>query len=55
LFKSIINSRWFLQTSIVLFLNKIDAFKTKLLKVPLEKYFPKYSGGSDINEAAKYI
>jgi hypothetical protein len=24
-------------------------------KVPLEKYFPEYTGGSDINKAAKYI
>ncbi|KAH0828873.1 guanine nucleotide binding protein, alpha subunit [Lanmaoa asiatica] len=55
LFESVINSRWFLRTSIILFLNKIDVFKTKLPKVPLEKYFPEYSGGADINKAAKYI
>lgn len=24
-------------------------------QVPLEKYFPEYSGGADINKAAKYI
>jgi guanine nucleotide-binding protein subunit alpha len=28
-FDSVINSRWFLQTSIILFLNKIDVFKAK--------------------------
>lgn len=72
LFESVINSRWFLRTSIILFLNKIDVFKTKLPKVrpflktyfpefshrhqvPLERYFPEYSGGADINKAAKYI
>ncbi|EIW80154.1 heterotrimeric G protein alpha subunit [Coniophora puteana RWD-64-598 SS2] len=55
LFESVINSRWFLRTSIILFLNKIDVFKTKLPKVPLERYFPEYTGGSDINKAAKYI
>ncbi|KAF8839818.1 G-protein alpha subunit [Paxillus ammoniavirescens] len=55
LFESIINSRWFLRTSIILFMNKIDIFKTRLPKVPLEKYFPEYSGGADINKAAKYI
>jgi hypothetical protein len=33
LFDSVINSRWFLRTSIILFLNKIDVFKTKLPKV----------------------
>ena len=55
LFESVINSRWFLRTSIILFLNKIDVFKSKLPKVPLEKYFPEYTGGDDINKAAKYI
>jgi len=55
LFESVINSRWFLRTSIILFLNKIDVFKIKLPKVPLEKYFGDYTGGADINKAAKYI
>ncbi|KAF8957625.1 heterotrimeric G-protein alpha subunit, GPA3-like protein [Flammula alnicola] len=55
LFESVINSRWFLRTSIILFLNKIDVFKSKLPKVPLERYFPEYTGGTDINKAAKYI
>lgn len=55
LFDSVINSRWFLRTSIILFLNKIDVFKSKLPKVPLEKFFPEYTGGSDVNKGAKYI
>lgn len=55
LFESVINSRWFLRTSIILFLNKIDVFKAKLPKMPLERYFPEYTGGPDINKAAKYI
>ncbi|CAO3685828.1 unnamed protein product [Umbelopsis ramanniana] len=55
LFESVINSRWFVRTSIILFLNKVDVFKSKLAKVPLERYFPDYSGGSDVNKAAKYI
>ncbi|KAJ7300617.1 hypothetical protein DFH08DRAFT_997941 [Mycena albidolilacea] len=29
LFESVINSRWFLRTSVILFLNKIDVFKRK--------------------------
>lgn len=32
LFESVINSRWFLHTSIILLLNKIDVFKHKLPK-----------------------
>lgn len=55
LFQSVINSRWFLRTSIILFLNKIDVFKQKLPKVPLDKYFNEYTGGADVNKAAKYI
>ncbi|KAG6860453.1 guanine nucleotide-binding protein subunit alpha [Termitomyces sp. Mi166 len=55
LFESVINSRWFLRTSMILFLNKIDVFKVKLPKMPLQKYFPEYTGGADINKAAKYV
>ena len=55
LFKSVVNSRWFLRTSIILFLNKIDVFKKKFAKVQLERYFAEYTGGADINKVAKYI
>lgn len=55
LFDNVINSRWFARTSVVLFLNKIDLFAEKIQKVPLETYFPDYTGGQDINKAAKYI
>lgn len=55
LFKSIVNSRWFQRTAIVLFLNKIDIFTEKLKDVPLENYFPNYTGGNDIHKATKYI
>ncbi|KAI9454673.1 heterotrimeric G protein-like protein alpha subunit A [Lactarius psammicola] len=47
LFESVVNSRWFLRTSIILFLNKID--------IPLDHYFPEYTGGADVNKGAKYI
>ncbi|TIB34974.1 hypothetical protein E3P85_00683 [Wallemia ichthyophaga] len=55
LFESVINSRWFLRTSIILFMNKIDVFSAKITRIPLERYFPEYSGGADLNKAAKYI
>ncbi|KAI8371639.1 guanine nucleotide binding protein, alpha subunit [Radiomyces spectabilis] len=55
LFESVINSRWFLRTSIILFLNKVDVFTTKLAKIPFERYFPDYGGGQDVKKAAKYI
>ncbi|PHH70151.1 hypothetical protein CDD80_6206 [Ophiocordyceps camponoti-rufipedis] len=55
LFDSVVNSRWFMRTSIILFLNKVDIFKQKLLRSPLSNYFPDYSGGNDVNKAAKYL
>ncbi|KAF7351879.1 G-protein alpha subunit [Mycena venus] len=55
LFESIVNSPWFRRTSIILFLNKFDVFKTKFPRIPLERYFPEYTGGRDPNKAAKYI
>ena len=55
LFDSVVNSRWFVRTSIILFLNKVDLFKVKLARSPLSNYFPDYSGGNDVNRAAKYL
>ncbi|CEP11440.1 hypothetical protein [Parasitella parasitica] len=55
LFESVVNSRWFLRTTIILFLNKIDVFQQKFKKIPLKNFFPDYEGGSDINKAIKYI
>ncbi|KAH8735651.1 guanine nucleotide-binding protein alpha-3 subunit [Ilyonectria robusta] len=55
LFDSVVNSRWFMRTSIILFLNKVDIFKLKLSRSPLGNYFPDYSGGNDVNKAAKYL
>lgn len=46
LFDSICNSRWFVKTSIILFLNKIDRFKEKLPVSPMKNYFPDYEGKS---------
>ena len=43
LFESVINSRWFLCTSIILFLNKIDIFKNKLPKVRFPLTFLRFS------------
>jgi guanine nucleotide-binding protein subunit alpha len=55
LFDSVVNSRWFMRTSIILFLNKVDLFRQKLGRSPLSNYFPDYSGGNDVNRAAKYL
>lgn len=44
LFDSICNSRWFIKTSIILFLNKIDRFREKLPISPMKNYFSDYEG-----------
>ncbi|KAJ6471424.1 G-protein alpha subunit, partial [Mycena sanguinolenta] len=55
LFFSIIKSRWFLHTSIILFLTEIDVFRTKISRIPLSAYFPEYTGGPNINNATRFI
>jgi len=67
LFDSICNSRWFVKTSIILFLNKIDRFREKLPVSPMRNYFPDYEGivllcfcaynlgADDYNAACDYI
>lgn len=55
LFDSVINSRWFLRTSIILFLNKIDLFTKKVKIVPLGDYFPEYTGGDSLKLALRFI
>jgi len=44
LFDSICNNKWFSKTSLILFLNKKDIFKSKIVKVPLTVCFPDYDG-----------
>jgi len=55
LFDSICNSRWFVKTSIILFLNKIDLFAEKLPRSPLGDYFPDYAGGDNYDAACSYL
>lgn len=44
LFESIINNKWFLETSVILFLNKKDLFEEKISKFSLTICFPDYPG-----------
>lgn len=55
LFDSVVNSRWFNNTQIFVFLNKVDKLRVKLARNPMADYFPDYKGGNDANRAAKYI
>jgi len=56
LFDEICNSRWFLDKSLILFLNKRDLFQDKIKKVPLTCMFPAYEGDPhDYEETTEYI
>jgi len=44
LFEEICNSRWFRETSMILFLNKRDLFMDKIKKVSIRVCFPEYDG-----------
>nr|P30675.3 RecName: Full=Guanine nucleotide-binding protein subunit alpha [Coprinellus congregatus]CAA48172.1 G protein alpha subunit [Coprinellus congregatus] len=54
LFDSICNSRWFVKTSIILFLNKIDLFAEKL-PARRSTYFPDFTGGDNYDAACDYL
>ena len=54
-FESVVNSKWFSRSSIVLFLNKTDIFKQKLTYSPLKRCFPEFTGGDDFDSAAEFI
>lgn len=55
LFENICNSRWFRETSIILFLNKSDLFKEKIKEVPLTTLFTDYTGGGDFEAGTHFI
>jgi GTPase SAR1 family protein len=55
LFKEICNSKWFVETSMILFLNKKDLFEEKIKRVDLKMCFEEYQGGRDAEVAGKFI
>jgi hypothetical protein len=56
LFNEICNSRWFENTSIILFLNKKDLLEEKLKKgVDMKCCFPNYTGGYDYTKALEFV
>jgi len=55
LFDSICNNKWFVDTSIILFLNKKDLFEEKIRHSPLSICFPEYNGPNTYEDAAAYI
>ncbi|KAI6233110.1 G protein alpha subunit 2 [Aphelenchoides fujianensis] len=55
LFESICNSRWFINTSVILFLNKKDLFAEKIQHYSIKKAFPEYSGPQAYDECVAFI
>jgi len=55
LFEEICNSRWFHNTSMILFLNKRDLFAEKITKVPLTVCFPDYDGEQTYEAGAEFL
>ncbi|KAJ3592862.1 hypothetical protein NHX12_005200 [Muraenolepis orangiensis] len=55
LFDSICNNKFFIDTSIILFLNKKDLFAEKIKKSPLSICFPEYTGANTYDDATAYI
>ena len=55
LFDEICNSRWFRDTAMILFLNKIDLFIEKIKTVPLRVCFQEYDGEDEEIPAKMYI
>ena len=55
LFENTIQMSVFKKKSVVLFLNKTDLFREKVVRSPIEKYFKDYSGGPDYKKGAEYF
>jgi len=60
LFDQLVNSKWFKQTSCLLFLNKKDLFERKLHKKPLKKFYRQaeesnITDDTDLEQCANYF
>uniref|UniRef100_A0A0A1WU68 Guanine nucleotide-binding protein G(I) subunit alpha 65A n=1 Tax=Zeugodacus cucurbitae TaxID=28588 RepID=A0A0A1WU68_ZEUCU len=55
LFRSILSTHYFRNSSIILFLNKQDILEEKIMTSHLVDYFPEYQGPKQNAEAAKYF
>merc|ERR1712137_400266 len=54
-FEEVINSPFFVETPIILFLNKLDLFVEKIKRVNLDGCFPQYTGGLNEEKGREYI
>jgi len=55
LFTEVVNAPYFNDSSIILFLNKVDIFITKLREIPLSTFFPEYAGDDTNENACEFV
>jgi len=55
LFNEICNLRWFVNTAMILFLNKQDEFAKRIQRFPLTVCFPEYDGANEYEPCVNYI
>jgi len=55
LFKQIVNSKWFTNSSLILFLNKKDLFEKKLQEKTFGDYVKEYTGTNEMKPCAEYV
>jgi len=55
LFDEMCNSKWFINTSMILFFNKSDLFREKLQTKSISVCYPEYKGSQSVDESFKYI
>nr|CAD2127486.1 unnamed protein product [Meloidogyne enterolobii] len=56
LFKSICMAKWFINTGIILFLNKTDLFEQKIAgKKSIKQLFPSYTGSNSYSDQLDFI
>ncbi|KFH66886.1 hypothetical protein MVEG_07411 [Podila verticillata NRRL 6337] len=56
LFDQICNSQWFVNTSMIMFMNKTDIFRNKIMTSSIKFYFPDYKGDErDYGQAVAFF
>ncbi|KAM0746954.1 guanine nucleotide binding protein, alpha subunit [Meredithblackwellia eburnea MCA 4105] len=55
LLESVSSSRWFMRSSFILFLNKVDLFRERLANVSLATFYPEYTRGEDFESCCDFM
>lgn len=55
LFDSVVNRDPFKTTPIMLFFNKTDIFAKKIVRSPINQYFPEYDGGAFVENGQQFF